>query len=205
MSLESEPEGTGQRWRRISDPLTLRALAHPLRRELMGVLGRLGQATSATAARELGVSHGLATHHMQQLAKYGFVEQVEGKDHRERPWRLVATSYDWKGANATAEGTAAIDMLEQILAGQVLDGFLTWQQRRKDWPQAWRDHTGMFSSTVYLTRDETAEVAETINALLLRYVNERPIDDVASRPPGSVPVDFTLFTLPFAGTPPEED
>src|SRR5271154_2687237 len=143
MSLESEPEGTGQRWRRISDPLTLRALAHPLRRELMGVLGRLGQATSATAARELGVSHGLATHHMQQLAKYGFVEQVAGKDHRERPWRLVATSYDWKGANATAEGTAAIDMLEQILAGQVLDGFLTWQQRRKNWPQAWRDHTGM--------------------------------------------------------------
>jgi len=170
----------------------------------MGVLGRLGQATTATAARELGISHGLATHHMQQLAKYGFVEQVTGKDHRERPWRLVATSYEWRHANATAEGTAAVDMLEQILAEGVLDDFLAWQQRRKDWPQAWREHTGMASSTVYLTRDETAGLAEAINELLLRYVNERPIDDVASRPPGSVPVDFTLFTLPGADAPPEE-
>ena len=36
----------------------------------------------------------------------------------------------------------------------------------------------------------------------MRYINERPIDDVASRPAGSVPVNFTLFTLPY-GPPPE--
>jgi DNA-binding MarR family transcriptional regulator len=58
----------------------------------MSIIGRLGRATTADAARELGISHGLASHHLRQLAKYGFVEQVAGKDHRERPWRLVATS-----------------------------------------------------------------------------------------------------------------
>jgi hypothetical protein len=139
---------------------------------------------------------------MQQLAKYGFVEQVAGKDHRERPWRLVATSYDWKEANATA----AVDMLDQTLAEGVLDNFLAWQQQRKNWPQPWREPTGRHSSTVYLTQAETAGLGEAIDALLLRYVNERPIDDVASRPPGSVPVDFTLFVLPaIADAPPSTD
>src|SRR5215470_8712900 len=109
MSLESddrparEPEDSPsrQRWRVLDDPVAIRALAHPLRHNLMAIIGRLGRATTAQAARELGISHGLASHHLRQLAKYGFVEQVRGKDHRERPWRLVATSYNWTGARAT--------------------------------------------------------------------------------------------------------
>jgi hypothetical protein len=35
-----------------------------------------------------------------------------------------------------------------------------------------------------------------MDALLLRYVVERPLDEVATRPEGSVPVTFTLFALP---------
>src|SRR5215469_11634626 len=85
----------GQRRRLLDDPRSLRALAHPLRLELQVIVGRAGRITTADAARELGISHGLASHHLRQLAKYGFVEQVAGKDHRERPWRLVATSYTW--------------------------------------------------------------------------------------------------------------
>jgi hypothetical protein len=49
---------------------------------------------------------------------------------------------------------------------------------------------------VYLTETELAEIDQAFEALLMRYINERPIDDVASRPPGSVPVTFTLFTVP---------
>ena len=110
------PEQSGQRWRLLDDPVAIRALAHPLRHDLMSIIGRLGRATTADAARELGISHGLASHHLRQLAKYGFVEQVKGKDHRERPWRLVATSYNWTAATATAEGSTAVDVLEQLLA-----------------------------------------------------------------------------------------
>src|SRR4051812_24603936 len=70
-----------QRWRLLDDPLAIRALAHPLRLDLMKIIARLGQATTADAAREMGISHGLASHHLRQLAKYGFLEQVKGKDH----------------------------------------------------------------------------------------------------------------------------
>ena len=187
-----------QRWRLIDDPVTIRAIAHPLRHDLMSIIARLGQATTADAARELGISHGLASHHLRQLAKYGFVEQVKGKDHRERPWRMVATSYNWSQARATAEGSVAVDVLEQLIAERTMEAFLDWQQRRKDWPQTWREHTGLGESSVYLTQAELAEIDEALDALLVRYIDQRPIDDVASRPEGSVPV--TLHAVHAAGT-----
>jgi DNA-binding transcriptional ArsR family regulator len=190
-----------QRWRLLDDPLAIRALAHPLRLDLMKIIARLGQATTADAAREMGISHGLASHHLRQLAKYGFLEQVKGKDHRERPWRLVATSYNWSGARATAEGSVAVDVLEQMTAERTIEAFLDWQQRRKAWPPAWREHTGIGESSVYLTQAELAGIVDAMDALLVRYTDERPIDDVASRPEGSVPVTFTLFAVP-AGPPP---
>src|ERR1051325_10840587 len=136
MSLESgqQPERRGQRRRLLDDPRSMRAMAPPLRLELQSIIGRLGKATTADAARELGISHGLASHHLRQLAKYGFVEQVAGKDHRERPWRLVATSYTWSRARETAEGSAAVDVLEQLTAERAVEALLDWQQRRADWP-----------------------------------------------------------------------
>ncbi len=198
----AEPERSGQRWRLIDDPVAIRAFAHPLRHDLMSIIGRLGKATTADAARELGISHGLASHHLRQLAKYGFVEQVKGKDHRERPWRLVATSYNWSGATATAEGSTAVDVLEQVFAEQAIEAFLDWQQRRKTWPKAWREHAGIGTSTLYLTQAELAGLVEGIDALINHYANQRPLDDVASRPPASVPVDFTFFAMP-GSEPPE--
>ena len=179
-----EPGQSGQRWRLIDDPVAIRALAHPLRHDLMAIIGRLGRATTADAARELGISHGLASHHLRQLAKYGFVEQVDGQG--PQGTAVAAGRYVLRmdaDANATAEGTgrgrhAGADPGRR----GVLDDFLAWQQRRKDWPQAWDDTGGDGQLTVYLTRDETAGLAEAINELLLRYVNERPIDDVASWP-----------------------
>ena len=191
-----DSRGGGQRWRILDDPVAIRALAHPRRNDLMRVIGRLGLATTADAARELGISHGLASHHLHQLKKYGFVEQVEGRDNRERPWRLVATSYDYAEASATPAGLDAIDVLERVYAENALDGFLGWQRRRNDWPRDWRGHTGIARTTVYLTQDEAAGLAAAMEGLLRRFTDERPLDDIAARPPGSLPVDFTLFIVP---------
>jgi len=201
MSLESGKPAGGQRWLHLTDPVAIRALAHPIRHQLIRLIGRLGRATTAEAARELGISHGLASHHLHLLAKYGFVEQITGKDSREKPWRLVATSWDTPGAYSTPEGNAAVEVYEQFRAELAVEQLLSWQQRRGEWPDSWRPYTGVGISTVYLTQDELAGLTAELEAALLRYVNERPLDDLAARPPGSVPVDFTLFVLPSAGPP----
>jgi DNA-binding transcriptional ArsR family regulator len=189
----------------LDDPVAIRALAHPLRHDLLRVVGHLGRATTAQAARELGISHGLASHHLRQLAKYGFVEHVAGKDNQERPWRLVATSYTWAGATRTPKGSAAVDVLEQVAAERTLERFAGWQQRRSGWPEQWREHAGIGTSTVYLTQAEFMELGAAMDALVTRYVEERPLDDVAARPPGSVAVDFTVFAIPAAEHPPGRD
>lgn len=206
MSLESSseaPRPSGQRWLVLDDATVIRAMAHPVRLELMSLIGREGRLTTADAARELGISHGLASHHLRQLAKYGFVEQIEGKDNRERPWRLVFTSQRIQGAETDPEVADAADVLERISAERAVAQFADWQQRRRDWPGGWNEQTGLGRTNVYLTLEELTELSGAINDLLLRYVDERPIDDLASRPPGSVPVSITTITVPLS-RPPEE-
>jgi DNA-binding transcriptional ArsR family regulator len=193
----------GQRWRVLDDPLAIRALAHPLRLDLLTVIGRLGKATTADAARELGISHGLASHHLHQLAKYGFAEQVAGKDNRERPWRLTATSYLPPRDLRTPGLMAAADVFDRVLADRIMAGHLDWQRHRSDWPDAWLRVTGLVNtSTVYLTLPELTALTEAIKGLIQPYVEERVIDDATSRPPGSVPVDLALFAVPDADAPP---
>ncbi|MGH3448513.1 MAG: helix-turn-helix domain-containing protein [Nocardioidaceae bacterium] len=206
MSLESNDSadagdgnaGGRQRRRLLDDPLSIRALAHPLRLELQAIVGRAGKITAADAARELDISQALASHHLRQLAKYGFVEQVAGDDNRARPWRVTSTSHSWKGADEVPERAAAAAVLEQLLAERAVGQLVDWQERRDAWPARWRELTGIGESTVYLTVDELAELAGAIEGLIGRYVEERPIDDLDSRPPGSVPVDVTYLAIPLS-------
>src|SRR3954462_15706126 len=128
MSLEKDP----RRSRLLNDPLAIRAMAHPVRLDLQSLPGREGPMTAADAARRLGISQALASHHLRQLAKYEFVEPAPGKDNRERPWRLVATSRSGREAARTPEGAAAADVLEQLIAERALESLAQWQQQRQD-------------------------------------------------------------------------
>jgi len=184
MSLE-------KRTRLLDDPLAIRAMAHPVRLDLQNLLGREGPMTAADAARRLGISQALASHHLRQLAKYEFVEPAPGKDNRERPWRLVSTSQSWRDAARTPEGAAAADVLEQLIAERALESLAQWQQQRPAEEPIWRDHAGIGRSGIYLTGDELAELVQQVESLIVRYVEERPIDDPSTRPPGSRYVSIT--------------
>jgi len=188
--------GAGQRRRLLDDPRSIRALAHPIRLELQSIIGRAGRITAADAARELGISHALASHHLRQLAKYGFVQQVEGADNRERPWRLVHTSHDIEGVEDQPGGAEAVAVLEQVVAERALEDLDRWQERRASWSPGWRKHSGIGRSTVYLTEGEFTELMEAFGGLLAHYIEQRPIDDLASRPPGSKAVKMTLIVTP---------
>jgi hypothetical protein len=155
---------------------------------------------SRPAARELGISHGLASHHLHQLAKYGFVEQVGGADNRERPWQLVATSHSHEGIEGKPGGAAAVAVLEQVVAERTLAALQDWQERRAGWSAGWREHAGVGRSMIYLTEQELAGLVGAIESLIVDYVEKRPLDDLSSRPPGSVPVEFTMFVVPAEPT-----
>src|SRR3954463_14623486 len=108
----------------ISDPKAIRALAHPLRLDLLQVLGSGGPATAAQCGRHLGVSQASCSFHLRQLAKYGFVEEAAGgQDRRERVWQLPDVEQSWRSGPAT-------DQLDRVFAQREADRVLGWTARR---------------------------------------------------------------------------
>src|SRR3954467_10413411 len=76
----------------LTDPRALRAVAHPVRLELIGLLRREGPLTATAAGALIGESPANCSFHLRQLAKYGLVEEAGGGRGRERPWRGAAVS-----------------------------------------------------------------------------------------------------------------
>ncbi|MFD8595188.1 winged helix-turn-helix domain-containing protein [Kitasatospora sp. NPDC059646] len=60
---------------------------HPVRIALLDLLAEAGTVTSTEAAARLGLSSGLCSFHLRQLARYDLVEEVP-QGGRARPWRL---------------------------------------------------------------------------------------------------------------------
>lgn len=195
MSLESGQE----RRRRISDPLAMRALAHPLRLRLHALVGREGSLTAADAARQLGISQALASHHLRQLAKYGYIERGEPGDNRERPWRVTATSTTWD-PGATSDGWESMEVLERVVLDRIAAQFADWQQRRGDADPGWGEHTGISQSMVYLTLAEMIELEQAWLALIEPLARRRPIGGHEKRPADAIPVDVTLIATPLRTT-----
>ena len=74
----------------IADPV-LRALAHPVRLKMMTLMWP-GPLSAAELARELGISHALASQHLRKLDAAGLVELAEERRRRggqERRYRAV--------------------------------------------------------------------------------------------------------------------
>src|SRR5690348_9017820 len=67
----------------------LRALAHPLRLQLLETLHVEGPATASQLARRLGESSGATSYHLRALHKAGMVEEAERRNGRERWWQRV--------------------------------------------------------------------------------------------------------------------
>jgi Helix-turn-helix domain len=199
MSLESQVVPDPPARRVLDDPVVLRAFAHPLRLTLHRLLIREGACSAAYAAREMGISQALASHHLHQLEKYGFAEQMTGRDRRERPWRALSISTTWLGADTTDEGASAADLFEQTLAEQTISNLLAWQRLRRQPEYArWHDVAGLDTSLLYLTSDEADELGHAFEELCRPYVERRVNPD--QRSADTRPVEVTLLVMPLRQT-----
>ena len=182
----------------VSDPLVLRALAHPIRQQLLGLVGREGTITGAEAARQLDISQALASHHLRQLAKYGFVEPAEAGDYRARPWQVTSTSTYLRPE--VAEGREASDVLQRMAVERAVQEFINWQQRRAELGNDWVEPTDLANGLLYLTAAELAELRAGLDALIEPLVARRRVGQHADRPPDAEPVSFLFLAIPIPRT-----
>lgn len=182
----------------VQDPLAMRAFAHPLRLQLHALVAREGSLTAADAARQLDISHALASHHLRQLAKYGFIEPAEATDKKQHPWRVTATNLSIQPAEP--EARASVDVLDRYTVDKAARQLAEWQDRRDTEDSAWADLTRVQDSILYLTPDELARVRAAWNAIVAPLAAERPLGHADQRPDGTVPVNLTLVVVPVRRT-----
>ena len=106
--------------RELTDPLTMRALAHPVRLAILEALTHHGSLTATEVAEHVGESPSNCSFHLRQLAKYGFVEEAEGGTGRRRPWRVVTIGTSFTDVHEDTETALAASNLSRVIVERLL-------------------------------------------------------------------------------------
>jgi DNA-binding transcriptional ArsR family regulator len=180
--------------RKLTDPKAMRALAHPVRIALIEILGVEGPLTATEAGELIGESPTTCSFHLRQLAKYGFIEEVEGVAGRKRPWRLVNTGLSYSDVSEDSETRLAAAALSRVLhdfyVGRLKEGL----DMRRDLSTEWQKATGASEFLLYVTPDELHALDESFQALIKPYIER--IGNPKKRPQGHVPIELLLFAYP---------
>src|ERR1700742_3734587 len=179
--------------KRITDPKALRAMAHPLRWQLLEIVSRDGSATATQCAQETGESGANCSYHLNLLARYDYVEKAEGGQGREKPWRLVSSTQRFGGDHAADDDTR---LATQAASTAFLDYELALIRDRTVRlhlePAEWQEAMGFDNANDYLTAAEVGEFRETVRGLMERFRERRT--DPAKRPEGARSVNLFFST-----------
>lgn len=159
----------------VLDAKGLRALAHPVRVQLVGLLRKHGPSTATRLAERLGVNSGTASYHLRQLGAAGFVEEdTERGNARERWWRSVHRSTRFDDLElAEREPEATLAYLHSVAAAYTL----RTQQAVNEFqtlPPAWRGAADMSDWALRLTPEETRSLYEELTSVIRRYRRDAP-------------------------------
>ena len=180
---------------RLTDPRALRAYAHPVRMKLVGLLRTEGPLTATRAAELLGESSGTCSFHLRQLAKYGLVEEADGRTGREKPWRATTTSTAWDPAGGgTPETAAATSLLNTVIAERYFEQLMRWQETRPEQPAEWREAAPLGDRILWVTADELADLSRRVLELVDEYFERQVKPEL--RPAGARPVTWLHLAFP---------
>lgn len=188
----------GKRTVTLTDPRALRAMAHPTRLELIGLLRRGGPLTATQAGELIGESPASCSFHLRQLAKYGLVEEAGGGRGRERPWRATAISTEWPVFGESEETRAAGEMLSRVVVERYFESAVEWLERQPSEPPEWAEAAPLGDALVYMTAEELREVEARIRELFEPFLER--LEDGAPRVEGSRPVSVIALAFPMAET-----
>jgi DNA-binding transcriptional ArsR family regulator len=180
--------------RELTDPLAMRAMAHPVRLALMEALNHHGPLTATDAAEHVGESPSNCSFHLRQLAKYGFVEEADGGKGRQRPWQVVHVGMHFSDVQDDVETRMAAGALERVIHERLLARARAGMEQRQHLPDEWRAVTGWDQITLYVTPEEAKALNDEQVELLGRYRDR--IADPAKRPPGSRAIEHVAFAYP---------
>lgn len=178
---------------RISDPMAIRALAHPTRLALLEILGGEGVATATRCAELSGQSVASCSFHLRTLAKHGFIEPAAA-DGKQKPWRLTSVTQRLSGDRNDEAGRSAAEAFDAFFLAHEFDRLRAWWAQRAtagEQDRPWHAASMMTGATAWLTVADMAEVEAELSELVQRRFVDR-LADPDGRAPDSRPVRLFL-------------
>lgn len=178
----------------VLDAKGLRALAHPVRVQLVDLLRRHGPSTATRLAERLGVNSGTASYHLRRLGAAGFVEEdTERGNARERWWRSVHHVTRLSDDElADQEPEAVLAYMQSIAALYNLRTQRTLNELQT-MPAEWRRVLDLSSIALRLTPEEGLRLREDLEEVVSRYRRDLPGE---AAPEGAARVSLMTQLLP---------
>jgi DNA-binding transcriptional ArsR family regulator len=170
------PEGHGQPRspedaapRRVGDPRSIRALAHPARLAIIGALAAGEELTATQCAEVTGLSPSATAYHLKFLERYGFAETAPPRpDRRERPWRASGrrTLVDLDSSTTASASAAAAVVAAYIDTTRTIA--VAFTEGGPAEPEEWRDAV-LTNTDLWLTAEEFQRVAQELEVVIEPY------------------------------------
>ena len=178
----------------VRDPGALRALANPVRLQLLAFLRRDGAHSVGELSELADVAPGSVSYHLGTLEKHGFVEEAPelARDGRERWWRAThsSTHYNPGQLNEAPESRAAsLAFRQAILQGHLVEQ-LAYLESEPALPRDWVDAATSGDIMAHLTVDELTEFSAEVTALAEKWDRPQSTDRA-----DAVPVRFIYATF----------
>ncbi|WP_290053105.1 ArsR/SmtB family transcription factor [Amycolatopsis solani] len=166
-----------------------KALASPVRRDILSYLGKHGEANSTSVAKALGESTGTTSYHLRKLADLDLITELESRgDGRERWWKsLMKDIYTPPGLDLTPDEREAALKLGALKMSHDL-GLVTRAYAGYDSAAGWNQ---IYRSGLHLTKEQIASFVEEYQNLVWKYVTEP-----GQHPEGSRAIAVRLVVVP---------
>ena len=175
-------------------PQMLRALAHPTRLKMLGMLRIDGPATATSLATRLGINTGQTSYHLRQLAQHGFVvDDDERGNGRERWWKAAHQATITGDAPVRPEDQEALDAYMQTVAVMYTQQLQAAVEEMSLLPRRWREASTLSDYHVRVTA-EHAEALTTKMHDIFMELREDADDD-----PDAVDFVFQFQAFPRPG------
>ncbi|QQA44403.1 winged helix-turn-helix domain-containing protein [Pelagovum pacificum] len=182
------------------DAATLKALAHPVRLRMLGLLRLEGPDTATGLAERMGLNSGATSYHLRQLEKHGLIEQdTERGNKRERWWMAAhdSTVLDVDSPLGTPEAEAGFGLIRSIVTLHIAQ-IERAMEVAPTLPAEWWQASTSSDATVRLTAAEAKDLNERMYALLAE-AKEMELARQGAEPDGARPYTVLLHGFPYVG------
>jgi DNA-binding transcriptional ArsR family regulator len=183
----------------VPDATALKALAHPVRLRMLGMLRIDGPATATRLAERLGLNSGATSYHLRQLAQHGFIEEAPDQpSRRDRWWRARHESTSFFEPGGTEEQFDSNVAFAQAALTEQVNVMQRAQDEFVGLPPDWQATTQISDFTMAMTVEQANALKGKLLELLWQAMREAP-GPGAELPPGVELYTVMLHAFPYPG------